>query len=310
MPPLPVPTSVAFFLEVIVPGLIGTLLAHPLLPEWARLGSGASGLVGLTAVAVIFGLTIHLLRMPLVELAMGRFWPGRIRKWRVSSIQRWADNLRAQPAQAQSSDGLPDVTAFHRLWDLRGLDLLVAGPGGKRIAYCPTMVGNGYFAFTTDLYMAFEVEHRLMGSPVAVWEAQKAATRLWYLMSKDQRDELRELGAANLALHRLTVAAIVVLVAYLVDIAMAPGLLRRDLAMAALCLVVARVTYVAGLSEIQSFIASARALTMALDRDTVQAIRAYLDFAAKQAAQQAQGQRQDVQSAGGDREGKPPLETR
>lgn len=113
MPPLPVPTSVAFFLEVIVPGLIGALLAHPLLPEWARLGSGASGLAGLAAVAVIFGLTIHPLRMPLVELAMGRFWPGHIRKWRVSSIQSWANNLRSLPAQSQSSDGLPDVAAFH-----------------------------------------------------------------------------------------------------------------------------------------------------------------------------------------------------
>ena len=283
MPPLPLPTSLTFFLEIIVPGVLGGVLAYPLLPSWARVESGAAGLAGFVSLSLLAGIALQLLRIPLTEFAMGRFWIPAFRERAIRLLQQRADKLREEIKTASSGDDLPSPSVVQRvIWRQRLLDLLVTGPSGHRQVYCPTIIGNAYLSFTIDLFAHFEVEARLLGNPVAAWAAQSEALRVWYLLPKDLREELRESGAVGVSALRLSTLAGVLAIVYAVSSLLSADNALRDLALAVVSAAIARLAYVAGVSETHSFLASARALVLKVDRDSIQFLREALKIQAQQ----------------------------
>lgn len=274
--PLPLPSSTAFWLETILPGFVGTLLAYPLLPTWARFGGGPEGIAGLLMIALILGLSLHILRLPLTEFAMGRFWVGPLRplrRWLTSRIQRAADRAASStPATGEfPSSGMLDV-----LWSRRFLEALSAGSDWKRIACCPTLVGNAYITLALDLGQTAEVAHELRGDKNSAWMAQASIARAWFQMTKESRQDLVEIGATSAALLRLSVIAGVLTIAYVFRAIAPGGILLNDLAFAAGNLLMARLAYSAGFDELLNLISTTRALFMDLDRDTVQILKKIL----------------------------------
>ena len=276
MLPIPLPTSASFFFEIVLPGIIGVILAYPLLPPWARVETGPNAYLGFVGLALMIGLVPRLLLIPLVDFSMGRYWPSPLRDWTIRKLQARA-NAAVARARVMATPGFPSPRDFAtRLRDQRLLDALVAEAGGQRVAYCPTLVGNVYASLVADLYRHFELEAIARQHPSPPWIAQAALSRVFFLLPKETRTELREAQSTGVGLLRIAVIATGIALVYLGHAVVAPSAWPRDLVLAAVMVVVGRVAYVAGAAELISSLVTMRGLFLAIDRDTMIGIREYL----------------------------------
>ena len=279
MLPIPIPSSLAFFLEMTVPGVFGAILAYPLLPQWARLDSGPSGLAGFVAFSLLIGFVPLLIRLQLAEFAMGRYWPSALREAAIRGLQSKVTKAREDLAKFASAD-LPPPSAFSRLyWKQRLLDLFIVGPDRTRVVYAPTVIGNAYLAIVADLAEHFEVEEHLKGNKLATLTVPAAVVRGWFLLPRELRAEIAESGAVGVSLARLSAIAAGLSVVYFAMFATnysGAGGAIENLVLGLGAAVVARITYVAAVSETHSNLQTIRHLLIPLDRDTIHGFREYL----------------------------------
>lgn len=159
-----------------------------------------------------------------------------------------------------AAPGFPSPREFAaRLGDQRLLDALVAEAGGQRVAYCPTLVGNVYASFVADLYRHFELEAMARQHPVPAWVAQAAVSRVYFLLPKETRTELREAQSTGVGLLRISVIATGMVLVYLGHIFVSPNVGVRDLVLAAVMAIVGRIAYAAGAAELISSLQTIRA---------------------------------------------------
>jgi len=286
MLPIPIPTTPTFFMEVVLPGVFGAILAYPLLPEWAQVHAGAVGLAGFTGVALLIGFVAYLMRFHLLEFAAGRYWIPRLRDHAIKRLQSRVNEAREDVVKSSAGSELPPPPVFHRLWPKQKLiDSMMVGSGGTRLVYAPTVIGNAYLAIITDLLGHFEVEERLKGNMLAAITAPSAVARAWYLLPRDIRTEIAETGAVGVALSRFAAIAGGIAIIYPVHIAFAPSGWLRDVLLAIVAVAVARVAYLAAVGETHSMLQTTRLLLTTVDRDTAQAFKELLRTQAQALAQ-------------------------
>ena len=245
MLPMPIPTTLTFFLETILPGILGSLLVYPLLPSWARPSFGTVGTINFIGLAIILGFSPRLLQAVLVDFAMGRYWIPWMRVYGIRRLQRAIDKFEKEKVEqtpdmaTKISRNLPHTYAKGKF-----LDAFIAQPDGHRLAACPTIVGNVVISFAMGLYVdATQGGNELGSDPLG------AVVQSWLLLPKDARAEINEMIAVGNGLMRLFVIAGALALVYLVLILAVPSSALRFAAFAVMAALVAEIAYRVGVEE-------------------------------------------------------------
>jgi hypothetical protein len=271
---MPIPTgSPKFFMEILLPGIVGAALAYGILPDWARFQAGTAGIAAFTGIGLLLGALSFLLRQPLALLATGSLMPPTLSTVLTNSLQARTDRaISAMTGVALASQGpeLPSPPLARRLVSSHLIYwLFPLEPGLRYRAYFPTEAANLMTGLALDLERFGMLHEYTQGNPRWMLDGPDAGIRLWYLADGRAREALNTAETGPVVAVSISILAFLAAAAYISLAIVGSAHSRVPWAEAAACLLIAYGTYRASVIETAAYVMAARAVLIPMSRGTL-----------------------------------------
>lgn len=206
--PFPLPAGLAFFFEILLPGVLGGIVAYPLFPAWAKVGASGAGLLGFISLCLLMGVLPRLASYHLWMFWTGIYWNPRLRR-------RAVRNLQFAVSRAEAALTKPKIDLWTRMQKELFLDAFLEGDKGK-VVLSPTVLGNGLLVFVIRFHEFFHKGPAVSPNQITSEDLKRLIVRAWFSLPQDVRSELGEGIAVGSGLLSFSIFAALLSIVFIV----------------------------------------------------------------------------------------------